>query len=118
MKFCSFGLTIKLQEIQIFCRAEDHQLVERAVPEAIRLYRDKSGIQANIEVSNKHRLAAAPQPGSKGAFCSGGVVLSARDGRIMCNNTLDQRLGLAAENLLPEIRTILFGVSATRKFTS
>jgi len=111
-------LKLKEQEIQIFCRAEDHQLVERAVPEAIRLYRDKSGIQANIEVSNKHRLAAAPQPGSKGAFCSGGVVLSARDGRIMCNNTLDQRLGLAAENLLPEIRTILFGVSATRKFTS
>ena len=111
-------LKLKEQEIQIYCRAEDHDLVEKAVPEAIRLYRDKSGIQANIEVSDKHRLAAAPQQGGKGAFCSGGVVLSAREGRIMCNNSLDQRLGLAAENLLPEIRTILFGVSQSRKFTS
>jgi len=109
-------LKLKEQEVQILCRAEDHELVVKAVPEAIRLYRDKSGIQASIEVVEKHRLAPGPQPGNKGAFCSGGVVLSARDGRIMCNNTLDQRLGLAAENLLPEIRTLLFGVSSTRKF--
>ena len=61
-------MKLKEQEIQIYCRAEDHDLVEKAVPEAIRLYRDKSGIQANIEVSDKHRLAAAPQQGGKGAF--------------------------------------------------
>lgn len=47
---------------------------------------------------------------------SGGVVLSAQEGRIVCSNTLDQRLQLAYEQLLPEIRKTLFGKSATRKF--
>ena len=45
---------------------------------------------------------------------SGGIVLSAREGRIVCNNTLEQRLALASEGLLPEIRAILFG-SANRQ---
>lgn len=41
---------------------------------------------------------------------SGGVVLSALQGKILCNNTFEQRLALASEGLLPEIRGILFGV--------
>jgi len=30
-------------------------------------------------------------------------------GRILCNNTFEQRLALASEGLLPEIRALLFG---------
>lgn len=44
------------------------------------------------------------------------MVLSAQEGRILCSNTLDQRLHLAYEQLLPEIRKTLFGKSLTRKF--
>jgi vacuolar-type H+-ATPase subunit E/Vma4 len=39
---------------------------------------------------------------------AGGIVLAAKEGKILCNNTLEQRLSLASEGLLPEIRGILF----------
>jgi V-type H+-transporting ATPase subunit E len=45
-------------------------------------------------------------------------VLSAHEGRILCNNTLDERLALAFEQRLPEVRIALFGRSSTRKFTT
>ncbi len=50
--------------------------------------------------------------------CSGGVVLSALNGAITCDNTLDTRLALAYEGMLPEVRITLFGRSTTRKHLS
>ena len=42
--------------------------------------------------------------------CStGGVVVASGDGQIKCNNTLDDRLRIAYTQLLPDIRTTLFG---------
>lgn len=46
---------------------------------------------------------------------SGGVLLKAAAGRITCDNTLDARLRIACDQTQPEIRTTLFGASATRK---
>ncbi len=40
----------------------------------------------------------------------GGVLLSAREGKIVCRNTLDSRLDLCFEALIPAIRGMLFGV--------
>lgn len=40
--------------------------------------------------------------------CSGGVLLSAKEGKIICNNTLDMRLAYAYETSLPLVRRILF----------
>ncbi len=47
---------------------------------------------------------------------SGGVVILAFEGRIICDNTLDQRLALAFEQRLPDVRKTLFGASVTRRF--
>lgn len=42
--------------------------------------------------------------------CScGGVVLVSSDGRINCNNTLDDRLKVSYQANLPNVRTKLFG---------
>ena len=49
-------------------------------------------------------------------FCSGGVVLASNNGRIVCDNTLDRRLELAYEGLLPQVRGQMFGYSESRKF--
>lgn len=38
----------------------------------------------------------------------GGVQLRAQKDRIICNNTLDERLELCYQEALPEIRSILF----------
>merc|ERR1712063_159119 len=91
-------LKMREQEIVVICRAEDDDLVKAAIP-------------AKITVEQKARLAPGAKPNApKGQpSCSGGVVLSAMGGRILCNNTFEQRLALASEGLLPEIRALLFG---------
>jgi len=40
--------------------------------------------------------------------CMGGIVLHARKGRIVCSNTLDERLQLVVQEAIPEIRSMLF----------
>lgn len=45
----------------------------------------------------------------EGGDC-GGVVLTSRDKRIVCNNTLKSRLDLCFEELLPQIRKVLFPI--------
>ena len=47
----------------------------------------------------------------------GGIELVAMKGRIKICNTLESRLELIAQQLLPEIRTALFGRNPNRKFT-
>jgi V-type H+-transporting ATPase subunit E len=48
--------------------------------------------------------------------CSGGVILTGLRSRIQCNNTLEARIELARDALLPTVRPMLFGPSASRKF--
>eukprot|EP00339_Tiarina_fusa_P011233 CAMPEP_0117028468 /NCGR_PEP_ID=MMETSP0472-20121206/20695_1 /TAXON_ID=693140 ORGANISM="Tiarina fusus, Strain LIS" /NCGR_SAMPLE_ID=MMETSP0472 /ASSEMBLY_ACC=CAM_ASM_000603 /LENGTH=233 /DNA_ID=CAMNT_0004735961 /DNA_START=31 /DNA_END=732 /DNA_ORIENTATION=- len=104
-------LKMKEQDINIICREQDTKLVEAVLPAVVEKFKEKTGITANLTVEKKHRLAPAPREGYKGPTCSGGVVLSALGGKILCNNTFEQRLALASEGLLPEIRAILFGVT-------
>ena len=40
--------------------------------------------------------------------CMGGILLHARKGRIVCSNTLDERLQLVYHQAIPEIREGLF----------
>ena len=43
---------------------------------------------------------------------SGGVVVTSADGRVVVSDTLDQRVHIAYEANLPDIRNKLFGVAA------
>ncbi|KAF6264485.1 vacuolar ATP synthase subunit E [Scenedesmus sp. NREL 46B-D3] len=60
-----------------------------------------------------------PPPSGKGdegdeaVSCSGGVVVTSADGRIVVSNTLDHRVHIAYEANLPDIRGKLFGVVAS-----
>ena len=42
------------------------------------------------------------------ATCAGGVVLTAKHGKIVCDNTIDARLRYAFDDLVPTIRKVLF----------
>ena len=44
-------------------------------------------------------------------YSAGGVVVSCCDGRIICDNTLDARVELAYEEMLPVIRRMLYPTS-------
>jgi len=105
---------LKLREIDVsvICRAEDDEIVNSAIGAAAAEYKKRAGIEVNLVVEKRHRLAPGPKPGQKTAACAGGIVLAAKEGRILCNNTLEQRLSLASEGLLPEIRAILFSKQA------
>ena len=41
-------------------------------------------------------------------ICFGGVIMTNEDGLIVCKNTLDTRLALAYQHLLPSIRSSLY----------
>lgn len=47
---------------------------------------------------------------------SGGVVIYGKNGKIQCDNTLEKRLELLFESMLPAIRVEILGASPNRKF--
>lgn len=47
----------------------------------------------------------------------GGIDLLAQRGKIKISNTLDARLDMLAKQMIPEIRTNLFGRNNNRRFT-
>jgi len=108
---------LKLQEpkVQVICRKEDKSLVDQVVSGAAAEYRKK--VNKECEVVVDHSVFLPPGPGSnqnQAEICSGGVILSSNEGRIICSNTLDARLSMAFEQNLPAIRTLLYGKSTTR----
>jgi len=108
---------LKLQEpkVSIICRKQDLSLVQGVLTSSVAEYTKKSGKKVDCTVDSINFLPPGPVDGSSADFCSGGIVLSSNEGRIICSNTLDDRLFMAFEQNLPDIRTLLFGESTTRK---
>lgn len=86
-------------------REKDVATVEKAAANAAKIYQDVSGrtVKTKVEGSLSNELA-------------GGVVLISGTGRITIDNTLDERLRLLEDRMLPEIRHDLFGANNNRKF--
>jgi len=109
---------IKLNEpkVQIVGRKQDLALIKQVLPGATAEYTHKTSKSVEATVSTVDFLPPGPESAQiEGEFCSGGIVLSAVDGRIICANTLDARLSMVFDQKLPEIRTIIYGESKTRK---
>jgi len=100
---------IKIEEmnVTIYCRGEDKasvaSILEPAVAEYVEIMERESGIKLTPNVvlneDESKNLADATY---------GGVILTAINGKIVCDNTLTARLTLVYEELLPSIRSILF----------
>jgi len=109
-------MTITETQVALQCREEDLKIVEAQIEPAMKLYQDfvfaQTGIRpkVQIEVNRSVFLPAAPVKGEMRLSCCGGVILSAREGKIVCRNTLDSRLDLCFESLVPQIRGLLFGI--------
>jgi V-type H+-transporting ATPase subunit E len=100
-------IKIEENEVEVFCRKEDVKVVEKVLPAAVNEYASimerESGVKLSPVVTlNKDR--------SKDLYEStyGGVMLTAIQGKIVCDNTMASRLNLVYEELLPSIRAILF----------
>eukprot|EP01031_Cornospumella_fuschlensis_P030549 gene30549-36920_t len=99
---------IEESEVEIQCRAEDKALVSRVLAEAVAEFRTlmtNAGHQVNPRVT----VSDVALPSKS---CHGGVVLSALGGRIMLNQTVDERLSIAYVDQMPAVRKGLFSVSA------
>ncbi|KAK7251401.1 hypothetical protein RIF29_34556 [Crotalaria pallida] len=104
-------LRLKEPSVLLRCRKSDQHLVEHVLDEAAQEYADKANVHPpEIIVDNHVYLPPAPSHhNSHEPYCSGGVVLASRDGKIVIENTLDARLDVLFRNKLPEIRKQLFG---------
>ncbi|CAK8579296.1 unnamed protein product [Lathyrus sativus] len=104
-------LRLKEPSVLLRCRKHDVHMVEHVLEAAAEEYAEKAGvIPPEIVVDHDVYLPPAPKHHhTHDPYCSGGVVLASRDGKIVCENTLDARLDVVFRKKLPEIRKQLFG---------
>ncbi|CAH0481661.1 unnamed protein product [Peronospora belbahrii] len=104
---------IKLFEtdVVVAVRAEDMHLAEMVVNEATEKYIAIMKEEANLDVSKVKVTLNKVADGMLSAAKAGGVVLYAKQGKIVCDNTLDTRLDQIYYDLKPTVRKMLFSAS-------
>ncbi|KAI2665563.1 Adenosine deaminase 2-A [Labeo rohita] len=93
-------------KVTIRCRKQDVGIVQAAVQKNISIY--KAAVKDNLEVRIDQENFLSPE-------ISGGIELYNADGKIKVSNTLESRLDLIAQQMMPEIRVALFGANQNRK---
>ncbi|KAK9829507.1 hypothetical protein WJX72_006258 [[Myrmecia] bisecta] len=96
-------------------READLPLADDAISSARQKYKQVFGSEApGVSVDKQSFLPPGPKAGDSDEFasCCGGVSVASGDGKIICANTLDERLRIAYEQNLPAIRATLFGEDA------
>uniref|UniRef100_A0A8C9FKT3 ATPase H+ transporting V1 subunit E1 n=1 Tax=Pavo cristatus TaxID=9049 RepID=A0A8C9FKT3_PAVCR len=93
--------------IVVRCRKQDLPMVKAAVQKSIPIYKNATKRDVDIHIDQDNFL---PED------IAGGVEIYNSDGKIKVSNTLESRLDLVAQQMMPEIRVALFGANANRKF--
>ncbi|XP_071752930.2 V-type proton ATPase subunit E 1a [Centroberyx gerrardi] len=94
-------------KVTIRCRQQDVEMVQAAVNKNIPIYKD--AVKSNIVVKiDQERFLPSD-------IC-GGVEVYNDNGKIKVSNTLESRLQLMAQQMMPEIRVALFGANPNRRF--
>ncbi|KAK3812984.1 MAG: ATPase, V1/A1 complex, subunit E [Benniella sp.] len=110
-KFLADGLVQALfrllePEVTVQYRKADESKIQKLLPDVKKRYEEATKQTVNIELLKDH----LPNDSA------GGVIVAGNGGKTKCNNTPEARLAILEENMLPEIRTMLFGASPNRKF--
>ncbi|XP_015059397.1 V-type proton ATPase subunit E-like [Solanum pennellii] len=102
-------LRLKEPSVLLRCRKDDVNPVEDVLDAVREEYAEKAMVHTpEIIIDHIHLPPAPSHHNAHGPSCSGGVVLASRDGKIVCENTLDARLEVVFRKKLPEIRKCLF----------
>uniref|UniRef100_A0AAQ5ZD32 ATPase H+ transporting V1 subunit E1a n=1 Tax=Amphiprion ocellaris TaxID=80972 RepID=A0AAQ5ZD32_AMPOC len=96
-----------LLQVSFSCQPPDCKSVGASIQRNIPIY--KAAVKTNLEVRIDQDNFLAPD-------ISGGIELYNGDGKIKVSNTLESRLDLMAQQMMPEIRVSLFGANPNRKF--
>ncbi|KAI9016956.1 putative vacuolar ATP synthase subunit E [Gaertneriomyces semiglobifer] len=92
-------------KITVTARADDIDTIQSLLPQIADAFTKETGTKVNLTVES-----------GLSEDCAGGVVVGAHEGRIRVSSTLENRLELCGEQMLPDIRILLFGPSPNRKF--
>lgn len=100
---------IKIEELRVlvFVRASDMSVVQSILPAAVAEYVDIMKRESGVTLKPLVTLNQEASQHLTDDTC-GGVLLTALNGHIKCDNTLQSRLKLVYDELLPAIRAILF----------
>ena len=111
---------IKLIEPRVVlrCRKSDVDALESVIEEAVSTYKklmlsqvkalaDKDDIPCAVTIDQKNFLPEynADNPTNS---CLGGFVIYAKKNRIVCSQTLDDRLSMTYQQAIPQMRAVLF----------
>ncbi|MCO5558846.1 hypothetical protein L7F22_012434 [Adiantum nelumboides] len=103
---------IKMKEphLVLRCRHADLKLVKSVLQVAKDRFAAKmKDHPPDVIIDEEIFLPDAEELSTSGQTCAGGVILTSRDGRVICDNTLDSRLEVTFKQILPEIRRWIFG---------
>ena len=95
------------KDVLLRCRQKDEGLVEKLLPECLDELKKVWGDSTNVTIDKEHYLSADS---------AGGVEMSSKGGKIRVSSTLESRLELISGQIIPQIRTALFGPNPNRKF--
>uniref|UniRef100_A0A7N0VHL9 Vacuolar ATP synthase subunit E n=1 Tax=Kalanchoe fedtschenkoi TaxID=63787 RepID=A0A7N0VHL9_KALFE len=98
-------LRLKEPSVLLRFRKADQDLVEDVLDSAKEEYAEKANVYPpEIVLDNQVYLPPAPtHHNAHGSFCCGGIVMASRDGKIVCENTLDARLDVVFRKKLPQV---------------
>ena len=89
--------------VRIMVRKADYQIAQKVLADAVKIAQDRHpGLSIKVKLDDSRFLPGAPS-------CAGGVVLMAQKGRIRVSNVLNDRLRLAYDGMLPQIRKLILG---------
>uniref|UniRef100_T1HGE0 V-type proton ATPase subunit E n=3 Tax=Triatominae TaxID=70999 RepID=T1HGE0_RHOPR len=94
-------------EVTVRAREADQELVNDIFPSILVKYKETTGKNLTLRLDTENFLPAET---------CGGVELTSTGGRIKISNTLESRLDLIAQQLVPQVRNALFGKNENRKF--
>ena len=98
-------LLLLAKDVEVAHRPKDAEIIKKAADGAIKKYKDISGRESEISFD--------PSLNDDNA---GGIIGSTMHGRIKIDNTLEARLKILEDQMLPELREDLFGKNPNRKF--
>ena len=95
------------RRMTVRCRKQDSPPVKAAVQKATPVYKVATERDVDVQIEQEAYL---PEE------VAGGVEICNGDCKIKVSNTLESRLDLLAQQMMPEVRGALFGVNTNRKF--
>ena len=114
------------RQVTLRCRRHDYDLVQQLIPESIRRYKQElKDKDCKISIDDKNFLSDDSFVFIFDIFSklyilllcrAGGVELYGMGGKIKVTNTMEARLSIVFNQILPEIREKLFGANHNRRY--